>query len=129
MKMYFFKYLLFVGLSLFLYNSCQKEISVNYFDLEIDEREMVYKESQCSDPWYQYILSFEDTKKTKLELVKDYLNNKSVTFEELIYEKINSDDVVTCTACQCYTGSLYHVKIKYDELVIRKLQELGFKLH
>ena len=114
---------------IFLITSCQKESDYTFFNLEYDESEMLYQETQCADAWYEFLLQKANRDKSKEEVLGIFLRNANISFVDLKYQEENSNSIVTCTECQCYTGSLFYIKIKNDDNVKKKLEGLGFVLH
>ena len=112
----------FVVLTFF---SCSKSEEAGYFDLSNGEVEMSYKETQCSDPWYELIVSHKD--RSKETVLKEYFRLKNISYLDLAYDKAKDDEVITCTACTCYTGSVFYDKIKNDNDTIDKLLKIGFE--
>jgi len=112
----------FVVLTFF---SCSKSEEAGYFDLSNGEVEMSYKETQCSDPWYELIVSHNE--RSKETVLKEYFRLKNISYLDLAYDKAKEDEVITCTACTCFTGSVFYVKIKNDNDTIDKLLKIGFE--
>ncbi len=106
--------------------SCQKAEESGYFDLGRNEVEMSYQETQCADPWYELVVLHQD--RSKKAILKEYLDLKNINYLDLGYDKASSDEVITCTACSCFTGSVFYVKIKDKTDNIEKLREIGFNL-
>jgi len=113
-------------LVLLTFNSCQKERETGYFDLSNGEVELSYNETQCSDPWYELVVSNKE--RSKENILRDYFRQMNISYLDLAYDKVNQDQVITCTACTCYTGSVFYVKIKEGQSDFEKLQKIGFKL-
>jgi len=105
--------------------SCSKSEKAGYFDLSNGEVEMFYKETQCSDPWYELLVSHKD--RSKETVLKEYFRLKNISYLDLAYDKAKEDEVITCTACTCFTGSVFYVKIKNDIDTIDKLLKIGFE--
>jgi hypothetical protein len=107
--------------------SCSMESdSLGVFDLNEGEVQMHYYETQCADPWYET----ENTEpvydvNNKISRMVSYLEQQGIEVLAVSYE-FNQDEALACLACECQTGGIYYVKIKYDEAAVEKMTELGF---
>lgn len=119
-------YFPFIIVFIFTITSCQKQLDSYYFDLNTNENEMFYRETQCADPWYELLLQKENSHKTKVEVLDSFLSEENISFLNLVYKKENDANIVTCTECQCFTGSTYYIKIINDKSIIDKLEDIGF---
>ncbi len=127
MKFCYFKFGIVYVFIILSFLSCEKNTEeFGFFDLSSDEVEMYYKETQCSDPWYDLAISHED--RSEETILKDYLRLNNINIIDLAYVKAQQDEVITCTACTCYTGAVFYVKAKDDRETISKLKKIGFKL-
>lgn len=112
----------------YLASGCQKDEESPFVDIRSDEKELVYQETQCSDPWYEYYILNKDKNISKAMILGEFLESREIFYVNLIYKKESSDNIVSCTACQCFTGAVYYIRIKDKEETVSALQELGFKL-
>ncbi len=126
MRINFFKLKLLFIFIVVSFFSCQKAEESGYFDLGKNEIEMFYQETQCSDPWYELVVLHQD--RSKKAILKEYMDLKNISYLDLEYDKASTDEVITCTACSCFTGSVFYIKIKDKTDNIEKLKEIGFKL-
>ena len=126
MKLILFRFTTVLLFVLFTVLSCQNDKDTSFFDLSNGEIEMTYDETQCSDPWYELIISHSE--RSKENILKDFLRLKNINFLEVAYDKANPDQVITCTACDCFTGAVFYIKINDEKNTIENLQEIGFKL-
>ncbi len=126
MKIGFTKMKILFVFIVFLFFSCQKDEKSGYFELGKNEIEMNYQETQCSDPWYELVILHQD--RSKKAILKEYLDLKKIKYLDMVYDKASSDEVISCTACTCFTGSVFYIKIKDKSDNIEKLKEIGFKL-
>ncbi len=114
-----------------VFTSCNKEKEEDYFfkNLNGDEVELHYNETQCADPWSQFFIdkkeSFEKTQ-NKAAMLEAFLDSKQIPVLDVEYVMADESDVVTCTECQCYTGAVFYVKVLRDSIIIKNLVDLGF---
>lgn len=119
------KWLLVVFIGL-LY-SCSVESDVlGAFNVDDGEMQMYYIETQCADPWYNIEFTqptFDQN--TKISALVSHLEHLGIEVLAVSYE-FNQDEALACLACECQTGGVYFVKIKYDETAIKIMTEMGF---
>jgi len=112
---------------LFSFTACEKEEeSGSYFKLNSDETEMYYDETQCADPWYEFFNKDEFIPLKKEEKLKKYLENRNIEVLEVAYVKSARNVDIICSACKCFTGYRFYVKLKDKEEYVKKLKSMGF---
>jgi len=110
------------------FSSCQKADESPFVDIRSDEKELFYQETQCSDPWFEYFVNNKGRNESRVKYLGEFLNKKDIYYLNLIYKKESTENVVTCTACKCYTGGVFYIKVKDSARTVHDLQELGFKI-
>ncbi len=132
-NLFFYRVLFIVFAISFVLTSCRKEGNFFYNDLDSDEIQLHYNETQCADPWTQFFLDKKDEKQEDWEnpeykavMLKEFLNMKNISVLDVKYVMADDSDVVTCTGCQCYTGAVFYVKALRDDIIIKNLVDLGF---
>ena len=76
----FTRFFFFIIFSIFTIVSCQKELTIGYFDLKANESELYYQETQCADPWYDLQQQEDFRDKSKEEIVKIFLRKGNIPF-------------------------------------------------
>jgi len=99
-----------------------------YFDLGLDELQVKYFETQCSDPWYG--IESNDVnlgQDARVSQMVSFLEQNGIEVMEVKYE-FDEDSALACLACDCQTGGIFHVKVNNDKDLVDKLLELGFEI-
>ena len=118
-------FLIFIFL-MSIFTSCNKDVEGSYFELSKGETEMIYNETICADPWYDFFNKKELSSKNKDEKLKLYLDSLNIATLQIAYVKEANDVDVTCSACKCFSGAMFYVKLLKESPATDELKKLGF---
>ncbi len=129
MNLFFYRILFIVFAISIVFSSCNKEESFFFDDLNSDEMELSYNETQCADPWTQFFINkgvYSEAIVNKAEILKEFFKTNQISVLDVEYVMADESNVVTCTECECYTGAVFYVKALRDDVIIKNLVDLGF---
>lgn len=125
--MRFFKRMIWITVVAFFVSCSVQDSDVGLFDVNANEAQFQYYETQCADPWYGLDESTGIAEDEKIGIMVSFLESKGVEVLAASYS-FDEDAALACLACTCQTGGVFMIKVKNEPEKIEQLYDLGFIL-